>query len=86
LKKEFLPLHTIPLKDVLSVKWSPQGKYLAVNEGTALKLYGGNDSFTVQQNIDFNIKEFNLSSDEAYVATFSGYSEIDEHKNKEVNL
>lgn len=33
LKKEFLPITTIPLSKVQTLKWSPQGKYLVIMEG-----------------------------------------------------
>ncbi len=33
LKKEFLPLYTIPSNKAQKIKWSPQGKYFVVNEG-----------------------------------------------------
>jgi hypothetical protein len=84
LKKEFLPLYTIPYTRVHGIKWSPQGKYLAVNEGNNLRLYGGTNVFEIQQQIDFNIKDFTLSKNEVFGVTFSGYSEQDDQKNKEV--
>jgi hypothetical protein len=33
LKKEFLPIHTIPNNSLQTVRWSPQGKYFIVNTG-----------------------------------------------------
>jgi hypothetical protein len=84
LKKEFLPLYTIPISKVPGLKWSPQGKYLVVNEGNCLKFYGGHNIIDVQEQLDFSIKEFTISNNEAYCVTFSGYIETDEQKNKEV--
>jgi hypothetical protein len=84
LKKEFLPLYTIPYSKVSGIKWSPQGRYLVINEGHRLKLYGGTNVFEIQKHIDFNIKEFTLSNDEVYCVTFSGYSEHEDQTNKEV--
>lgn len=34
LKKEFVNLFSIPLNRIQDAKWSPEGKYLIVNEGT----------------------------------------------------
>jgi hypothetical protein len=33
LKKEFTPIYNINIRNALDVVWSPQGKYLSVNEG-----------------------------------------------------
>ncbi len=36
LKKEFLPIHSIPNSGIQSVRWSPQGRYFVVNTGDVL--------------------------------------------------
>ena len=73
LKKTFTVNYTLPnSKDINEINWSPQGKYLVLTKDNKIILYGGENNQPITE-LDFHSHNYNISNDENYIVTFSGY-------------
>jgi hypothetical protein len=82
LKKTFNVNYTLPNdKDINEINWSPQGKYLVMTKPDKIILYGGENDHPITE-LDFHSHNYNISNDENYIVTFSGYPNIS-FENKE---
>ena len=59
-------------KDINDIKWSPQGKYLVISKDDQILFYGGNSDKPLNE-LNFHSHYYNISNDENYIITFSGY-------------
>ena len=80
LKKTFTVNYTLPnSKDINEIKWSPQGRYLVVSKDNQIILYGGENDQPIIE-INAHSHNYNISNDENYLITFSGYQKEEEKK------
>ena len=83
LKKTFTKNYTLPnSKDINEIKWSPQGKYLVLTKDDRIILYGGENDKPIIE-LDVHSHNCNISNDENYIVTFSGYPNEKEEKKEE---
>ena len=84
LKKEMKINYKIKNENINSIKWSPQGKYLIVNEMSNIKLYNGENN-TPDYDIDVHAKDYCISNNEKYLISFIGYSENTKNEKENPN-
>ena len=73
LKKTFTVNYTLTnSKDINEINWSPQGKYLVLTKDNKIVLYGGENNQPITE-LNVHSHNYNISNDENYIVTFSGY-------------
>ena len=73
LRKTFTVNYTLPnSRKINEIKWSPQGKYLVITREDRITLYGGENDQPITE-IKVHSHNCNISNDENYIVTFSGY-------------
>ena len=85
LKKTFTKNYTLPnSKEINEINWSPQGKYLVVTKDDKIIFYGGENDQPITE-INVHSHNYNISNNENYIVSFSGYSKdiLDKEKKKE---
>ena len=85
LKKTYNKNYTLAnSKEINEIKWSPQGKYLIASKEDKIIFYGGQNEQPITE-VNIHAHNYNMSNDENYIVSFSGYSKdvLDKEKKKD---